>query len=464
MTHRWLTGVTTLILGGIAVATISAADLGITLIGTGFIPGDALDKSGLAGQPICQKDDPSVCIDQATLGGLGSAITYTGFDHLFLATPDRGPFDGRTTVPYRDRVHVLQIEVNPQAAFPNITTTLLDTTLLKDEKSRTLVGDAYAFNTAKPRDTLRFDPEGLAVGLFGTFFVSDEYGPYIVEFGPNGRQLREIPVPAKFRLDPDSGHPSGDLDAGANSVELQPGFNTTGRQANRGMEGLTITPNGRYLVGIMQNALLQDHGIDPATIGRVGFNNRILVVDLLTGRTHEYVYVMEAVNQGRGVNDLLALNDHEFLVLERDNRSQKPTPPNTAQSPNLKSIYKIDLAKPGLTDVSDIDALPQGALPPEIVPVDKKLFINLLDPSYKVNATQTIKDVIAEKIEGLAWGPKLNDGRQLLYVFSDNDLYPALPTQIYAFAVDETAAQVNYRPQTVLFPAFNIFDIWRALR
>ena len=36
-----------------------------------------------------------------------------------------------------------------------------------------------------------------------------------------------------------------------------------GRQANRGMEGLAITPNGRTLVGIMQNALLQDNGVDP---------------------------------------------------------------------------------------------------------------------------------------------------------------------------------------------------------
>ena len=180
------------------------------------------------------------------------------------------------------------------------------------------------------------------------------------------------------------------------------------------MEGLTITPDGRTLVGIMQNALLQDHGVDPTTIGRVGFNNRILTVDLLTGRTHQYVYVMDAVNQGRGVNEMLAINSHEFLVLERDNRTLVPTPPNSAQTPNLKRIYKIDLAKPGLTDVSDIDELPQGALDPSIVPVTKTLFVDLLDPSYKINATQTIKDVIPEKIESMAWGPDLKDGRHVL--------------------------------------------------
>ena len=90
-----------------------------------------------------------------------------------------------------------------------------------------------------------------------------------------------------------------------------------------------------------------------------------------------------------------------------------------------------------------MESLPQGALDPSIVPVTKTLFIDLLDPSYKVNATQTIKDVIAEKIEGMAWGPDLKDGRHVLYVFSDNDLFPGLPTQIYAFAIDGAAAGIT---------------------
>jgi hypothetical protein len=452
MKRYWLAGFTALFLAALVV-TISAANPGVTLIGTGFIRGNALDLSGLAGKSICQKDDETVCIDQATLGGLGSGVTYTGFNNVFIATPDRGPFDGRTNVPYKDRVHLLHVTVDTKAtSFPNIKTVLLDTRFLRDEWRRNFVGDAYAFDTTHRFNSLRFDPEAVAVSPFGNFFVSDEYGPYVREFDRSGHLIRRIPLPGKFRLDPETGHPSGDLDSDGNSLELQPSFNVTGRQANRGMEGLAITPNGRTLVGIMQNALLQDHGIDPTTIGRVGLNNRIITIDLLTGQTHEYVYVMDAVNQGRGVNEMVALNNHEFLVLERDNRTQRPTPPNTAQSPNLKRIYRIDLDKPGLTDVSDIESLPQGALDPGIVPVTKTLFIDLLDPSYKVSATETIKDVIAEKIEGIAWGPKLKDGRLVLYVFSDNDLFPDLPTQIYAFAIDAAAAGISYKPQRVLFP------------
>lgn len=472
MNRFWLTG-TFAVLVAWSVATLSASSPGVTLIGIGRVDGARLDKSGLAGRPICQREDHLACIDQATFGGWGSGVTYTGLGNIFLAVPDRGPYDGRTDVPYRDRVHVLDIRVDQRAAFPNITTTLVDTRLLEDEWSRPLVGDAYAFDTAHPFNTRRFDPEAITVGAFGTFFAADEYGPYVREFTPSGHLLRRIPLPAKFLLDPVNGHPSGDLDGpGGTSLEVYPAFNVTGRQANRGMEGLTITPNGRTLVGIMQNALLQDFGVDPATVGRVGFNNRIVTIDLLTGRRREYVYPMDAVNQGRGVNEILAINDHELLVLERDNRTNVPTPPNAAASPNLKRLYRIDLAKPGLTDVSALPlpqaAVPQTNVPPAIVPVTKTLFLDLLDPSYVVDGTTspvtTIKDVIAEKIEGLAWGPRLKDGRLVLYVFSDNDLYPALPTQIYAFAIDAKAAGIRYQAQQVLLPVVWPWELPRHLR
>ena len=464
MKSKWLVSACA-VMAAAAVVALSAANPGVTLIGVGAIPGNSLDRSGLAGKTICRVEDDSACIDQATLGGLGSGVTYTGFNNIFLAVPDRGPFDGRTDVPYDDRFHLLQMTVDTKAAFPNIKAEVVATRFLKDEWNRRFVGDAYAFDTDNPLTTKRFDPEAVVVGLLGTFFIADEYGPYVREFDRSGRLLRRILLPEKFRLDPVNGRPTGDVDSGGNSLELYPDYNITGRQANRGMEGLAITPNGRTLVGIMQNALLQDHGFDPIAVSRIGFNNRLVTIDLLTGRTREYVYVMDAVNQGRGVNEILAINDHEFLVLERDNRTNVPTPPNAAQTPNLKRIYKIDLAQPGLTDVSDIDSLPQAPVDNlNIVPVAKTLFLDLLDPVYKVNATQTIKDVIAEKIEGLAWGPKLKDGRPVLYVFSDNDLYPGNATQIYAFAVDPAAAGVKYRPQQVLLPLLAPWELpggWR---
>ncbi len=319
---------------GIALAVITlfgstlgaTPPAGITLIGKGLVPGAALDKSGLAGN-ICQAGNPTNCVPQALFGGFGSALTYTGHNHVYIAAPDRGPFDGLTDAPYLDRVHFLKITTDPDAPFPNISVALLATRLLRNERGQALVGAAGSFNPNNERGSLRFDPEGIRVGFFGTFFISDEYGPNVFEFDLFGRLLRRLNVPSKFKIENPSADPNAELL-----------LNTSGRQANRGMEGLAISPNDRFLFGIMQNALLQDNGLNPGTTDRLGLNNRILKIDLLTGRKHEYVYVLDAINRGQGVSEILAINDHEFLVVERDNRSNLQTPP---QAPTRKKSTRL---------------------------------------------------------------------------------------------------------------------------
>ncbi len=406
---------------------------GITLIGKGVVSGSALDTSGLAGN-ICQASAPANCVPKAIFGGFGSDLTYTGHDNVFIAAPDRGPFDGLTDVPYLDRFYFLHITTDVGAPFPNIRTVLLDTRFFKDQGGKNFVGAAGSFDN-------RLDPEGIRVAPDGTFYVSDEYGPYIFQFNRQGQLLRRLEVPAKFAIANPSADPNEELLG-----------NTAGRQANRGMEGLAISPDGSTLFGIMQNALLQDHGLNPPpSTDRLGLNNRILKVDLATGETHEYVYVLDAINRGQGVCEILAINDHEFLVVERDNRSNLQSPP---QAPTRKTIYKIDLT--GATDVSGIDSLPAGALPAGVTPVSKTLFINLLDADLNLAAT------IPEKIEGLSWGPDLPDGRHVLYVISDNDLNPSLATQIYAFAIEP--ALINFQQQILPGPLFPPGQVKKALK
>lgn len=423
----------------VPVLNLQAAAPGISLVGKGFVSGSALDKSGLTGN-ICQQGTPANCVPKAVYGGFGSDITYTGHDNVFVAAPDRGPFDGLTDVPYLDRFHFLHITTDLTVPFPNVRTILLDTRFLKDEFGRTFLGAAGAFDLLNPTATRRFDPEGIRVGANGNFYVSDEYGPYIIKFDRQGNLVRRIAVPSKFFIANPNSDPNAELLG-----------NSAGRQANRGMEGLAISPDGKSLFGIMQNALIQDNGLAAGTTNRLGLNNRILKIDLETGETKEYVYVLDAINRGQGVSEILAVNDHEFLVIERDNRSNLQTPP---QAPTRKTIYKINLEN--ATDVSAIASLPAGALPTGVVPASKSLFINLLDAEYNLTAT------IAEKIEGLAWGPDLADGRRLLYVVSDNDLNPALDTQIFAFAIDSSL--IAYAPQHLPGPLFPPGQVKKALR
>src|SRR5262245_7842281 len=120
---------------------------GVTLIGKGLIDGNSLDLSGLTGK-ICQAGVPANCIPKATFGGFGSDLTYTGHDNVFIAAPDRGPFDGLTDVPYLDRVNFLHITTDVDAG--TVGTVILDTRLLRNEDGAALVGSAGRFDAEEP--------------------------------------------------------------------------------------------------------------------------------------------------------------------------------------------------------------------------------------------------------------------------------------------------------------------------
>ena len=133
---------------------------GITLIGKGLVGGSELDKSALSGN-ICQAAVPANCVSKSIFGGFGSDLSYTGHDNVFIAAPDRGPFDGLTDVPYVDRFHFLHITTDLGAPFPNIRTLLLDTRFLKNESDQTFVGAAGAFVVNNDFATLRLDQRAL---------------------------------------------------------------------------------------------------------------------------------------------------------------------------------------------------------------------------------------------------------------------------------------------------------------
>lgn len=405
----------------VAAATLlcaaPAAYAQITLVGTGSVPGLSSDLSGLSGT-YTNPANPSQTSAANQLGAFGSGLAYTGFGNRYIAVNDRGPFDG--AVNYLDRFHVFDIAVN--AATGTVTPTLVDTRFLSDTAGQTYIGASAAFANNR-----RFDPEGVRVGRDGTFFVSDEYGPYLYQFDQQGRQIRQINVPEKFGI----ANPSG------NGAQELPPANATGRQSNRGMEGLAISPDGTALFGIMQSPLIQDGGLN-ASNQRRGTNNRILKVDLLTGATSEYLFQLS--DRSNGVSEILAINANEFLVLERDG--------NPGASAVTKQIFKINLS--GATDISNIgttalNGLPQTGTPTGVVPVGKSLFLDLLDPAYGLAGP-----TLPEKFEGMAWGADFDNGDHLLMLVNDNDL-TADPSNFYAFRVGAGAVP-GFQAQTINTP------------
>ena len=162
-----------------------------------------------------------------------------------------------------------------------------------------------------------YDSEALVAVEDGTFWVSDEYGPFLTHFDATGRQT--------FRVSPADG---------TLPVEL------AHRLSNRGMEGLALTPDGKMLVGMMQSALDQPDlgGADCTKIAPL----RIVTYTLATGALHEYLYLLQDPNTNNkvSVSELTAVSNTTFLVDERDNQF-----PPTAS----KKLYLIDLA--GATDI-----------------------------------------------------------------------------------------------------------------
>jgi hypothetical protein len=171
-------------------------------------------------------------------------------------------------------------------------------------------------------DEFGLDPEGLVAMKDGSFWVSDEYGPHIVHYSATGVQLERI-------------SPVG-INTGARKLPAV----FAKRWANRGMEGLTITPDEKTLVGIMQSRLY-----NPSNAGATNKTlTRIVTFDIATGNTKQYLYKQEIDNNSN--SEICALSATQFLIVERDGKF-------SGDGAVMKHIYKIDISN--ATDVSAAD-------------------------------------------------------------------------------------------------------------
>ena len=254
----------------------------------------------------------------------------------------------------------------------------------------------------------------LSIRSTGRFIIADEYSPVVYEFGRTGRLVGVFQTPDNLLP-----KPAGTLDYVAGRSGSASG---SGRQDNRGYEGIAISPDGKRLYAILQDPLINEGPRGNASDltdndGRDGRNLRIVVFDndwwspTYRWSVAQYVYQLEPqqnlinriaaagggtvapgdIRQGRniGVSAIVALNDHQFLVIERDNRGIGVDNPvgigSGIGSPvslgvvGSKRVYKIDID--GATDVSTLSLPDNGDLAAaSITPVqknDSEVFINL---------------------------------------------------------------------------------------
>ncbi len=403
---------------------------------TGSTAGAGIDLSGL-------KAPLENGVAGNSLGGIGSGLAWAG-GNTFLALPDRGPnataYAGGTAVDntssYIARFQTITMSLTPNAAgsaLPfTLTPTLVGTTLLSSSSALNygntagLGNGAPALNTANqfyftgrsdnfaPGATnnplnARFDPEGVRVSNDGkSVFISDEYGPYVRQFDrTTGLLIKTFALPASF---------SAPVANAVGATEIS--GNSVGRVTNKGMEGLAITPDGKTLIGFMQSPLAQDGG-DGARY------NRIITIDIATGATKQVAYDNKIGSKTYNSSEILAINDKQFLVLERDGKGLGDGSPAV-----IKQLRLVDISTgQDVSNVSGEASLAPLALTPSL----------FLDLKVLLNSLGIADTAIPAKLEGLAFGNDVVVNGQLrhtLWMANDNDFVPGVagPNNFYVMS------------------------------
>ncbi|WP_276967316.1 esterase-like activity of phytase family protein [Chryseobacterium sp.] len=175
-------------------------------------------------------------------------------------------------------------------------------------------------------DKYGLDSESIVAAADGTFWVSDEYGPHIVHYSADGMEMERI-------------SPIG-VDTGPRKLPAV----LAKRRANRGMEGLCITPDGRTLVGTIQSMML----VPSKALATNTTLTRIVTFDIITGQTRQFLYRQDG-GASDSVCDITALSNNEFLVIERDG--------NFGSQGGIKKVYRISLSNASDVNGADISAV-----------------------------------------------------------------------------------------------------------
>jgi hypothetical protein len=138
-----------------------------------------------------------------------------------------------------------------------------------------------------------FDPESIQKLADGTFYVGDEFGPYLLHFDRAGRLL-DAPVPLEGVIAPETAARTGA---------------TATARSSKGFEGLAQSPDGRYLYGLLEGSITGD----PA--GALRLNEFDVRAKKYTGKRWTY----QLDNPDFAIGDAIAVDRNRFLVIERDN-------------------------------------------------------------------------------------------------------------------------------------------------
>jgi hypothetical protein len=363
-----------------------------------------------------------------------------GYGGVFAALPDRGfniPEENRFSN-YATRVHRIGFELKGDG----LSLSLLDTRYLRDERGALTTGldpgngSTKQFGVRLPSPAtgpaagrLSIDSEGIAIGPDGRLFVSDEFGPNIYCFAPDGRMMGVITPPEAFV-------PALEGEVCFSSLNVEP---ARGRAPNDGFEGLSLSPDGGELYALLQSPLMQDRR------GKAHERRytRLLVYDVSTPRLPRKPkahYAVELPLHSDGdiaeANEIVDLGFGQVLVLTRESFGFGAKERN-----RHKAIAHKQVMTGSLEGVSDLSGSKyerkaksilndDGELDDGIVPMRLTPFVDIADEDelnrVKLSARAGRRgfQLLSAKWESIVLSPALTVKKpreRLMFVGNDND-------------------------------------------
>jgi len=252
------------------------------------------------------------------------------------------------------------------------------------------------------------DPEGIALLPDGSLMIAaepvgDVFPAFIRRYDRKGNHLAAFPT---------------------DDLRYDPRFDENrGTRPSGGYESLFIADGGATLYAAFEKPLKQDMAVyDNKTPSPV----RVKAYDLASGaKTAEMVYKVGTMTiapepadgwYGRGLNDLMLLEEGRFLSVER--QYAQTVTAGTGSRP--VEIFEVSAA--GATDVRGVDAL-SGAE----TPMTKTLVLDM----ETLRTQHGIERIGSHEV--LVQGPPLPGGESSLIMIEDNDF--DRPTQVLLFAL-----------------------------
>ncbi len=186
-----------------------------------------------------------------------------------------------------------------------------------------------------------FDPESIEIDRAGTFWIGDEFGPFVLHADRHGRLL-EAPIATPGVKSPQN--PTLDVLGGE-----RPNLSSS-----RGFESMAIDPSRRHLFAMLEGAVgdddAQDLRIFDLNLRTHHFTDNVRRLRLempgakvnlpalhLVGGAQAYPGSTTPTGTGgESAAELTAVNSHQFLVVERDSNG------DGVAAPRFKKVFLLD--------------------------------------------------------------------------------------------------------------------------